>query len=1037
MNDIQAMFDEGLDAAGGSADPQVFGIFVQELTETVTNIEASLLDLEREPKNKDLVNTTFRSFHNLKGSSAMMGFNGLKEICHYSEGVLDLVRSGKLILAQHHVDVLMAALAAIRDISEIIKTQHKEGSERYFYLLHQLVEVVKEATADTQQVSSTEEKKDGKGSAKKGNEDEIVKVSREQIELLMLLVGEFISLKNRISWLKEKFGSDRKFLDICQELEIYSQKLQRNVLKLRLSSVGPMFASMRRVARATAGKVNKQVEFDYEGGDTLLDRSILDVLSEPLMHMIRNSIDHGIEKRELRLERNKPEAGRVTLKADYKSGEVHVAVTDDGGGIDAVFVKNKAVSQQLITPQQADALSHQEAINLIFLPGFSGAEAVTETSGRGVGMDVVRSTIQGVGGQVDIHTELGAGSCITMRLPLSLSIVECLSFEVGGQAYALPQLNVEEVSSLSSHAVQENMKISAGGGRILVVRDCPLPVISLAELFERPQTKTESLIQVRYGKNRLVLEVGRILGPTSILSQPLPPAFSETAPFSGITTQGDGSLLFQVDVDRLFKHVETYTVVKKKTSANRGLAGSNQEGSLMTSSDVRRMQQKIIAFKNTQYFCIPVQRARRIVFIEASQIKSLHKGAMSYVTLENETVRLIWLEKLLLSQDSPAAKVFSLLIVLFDGVPYGIPMHEFQGIKRMPENYDTSLAERGISGSTVVDGETHLLLDLPEVIKMELALAAAATKQQADSVKAKRRLRVLAAEDDKFFSSELKATFKGNDIDVVMCTDGLEAKNRLTNPKSAEEFDAVVTDIEMPNLTGLGLIRWMRATEHLKTMPVVAYTAITTEDMRKKVMSMGAHDFISKMSFEPLLRRLDAISKGQTAIALPGEFSKQEAKTFQSRIVTFQIGSSWFGLPMENIKEVSPITPSAPLPECPIWLNRVTSFRGSMIPVLNLEAFFDVPPSNSLQYEQAVIQVGDVVLAIIVSRIGEVLVESMLSPGEGVPKQQENDKKLAHFLKGVYAKDSRLISLLDPAKVTELSANANLQAELSHGELVA
>jgi two-component system chemotaxis sensor kinase CheA len=1027
-NDFPLIIDDSAEAGGG-ADAGAMAIYTQELGETATNLEKTLIELEKESGNTEKVNTAFRLFHNLKGSSAMMGLLVLKEVCHYAEGLLDKIRSGACALESAHIDLFMEALGAIRELGDRLAHEGGEGKERYFLLLHKLDEAAKAASggAGEGKDEGSARKEEGGHEHTRKEGDEIIKISRDNIDVLMLLVGEYISLKNRALWLKRKYSSDRQYIDLTHELEAFAQKLQRNVLKLRLSSVEPVFDSMRRVVRTTTQQLGKKIDFEILGADTLLDRSILDVIAEPLMHMIRNSIDHGVEHPDVRVERNKPESGRLVLKADYRGGEVHVSITDDGGGIDPQRILRRAQNMQLVSEAQAASLTRQEIIQLIFLPGFSSVEKVTETSGRGVGMDVVRSTIQSVGGEIDIQTEVGIGTTITLRLPLSMSIVDSLSFEIAGQAYAVPQVNVEEVYSLHAFEVRESLTALPGGAKSLTVRGVPLPVVSLADILGTREPRPESLLQLRQGKKRFVVEAGRILGPTSILSQPLPSSFAHDAPFAGITTRGDGSLLFQLDVEKISRSVAAHSTTrgkKRPTGENRGTAGTQAEGSLMSSSDVRRLQQKIITFSCGQHFCIPVQRAKRIVFLTDRQINTIGDGRSHYVTIENETIRLLWVEKLLLAQSPIRTSTYSLVLFQHEGTTYAIPTSDFHGIKRMPEIYDTTLAEPGIQGSTVIEGETILLLDLPALVRIELGEPLeVSSKVPATAGAARRTYRVLAAEDDTFFASELMATLRGQGIDVTLCEDGLLAKNALSDPSFAQSLDAVVTDLEMPNMTGLALIRWMKSSPHASQLPVVAYTAITTAEMKNKVMQAGALDFISKMSFDPLLKRLTSIFTGQPMVTA-ADSKGPSSEDLVQRLVSVWLGEQVFAMPMNNIKEVSPVTPSARVPGVPHWCDKVTFFRGHSIPVLHLSRYFELPYDPQGTAEQAVVEVAGRVFAIIIDRVGEVLVESALTAGEGYPSHTAGQRNMAHMVKQVYrresGKESDLILLLDGQRLADV-----------------
>ncbi|MDD9950931.1 MAG: chemotaxis protein CheW [Zetaproteobacteria bacterium] len=997
-------------------DLEFLNTFLSELEETVASLELAIMDLESNPKDADSINKTFRLFHNLKGASSMMGFGILQDIAHYTESVLDHCRSGALDVIAELVDLFLESIKAVKEVKGCIHESGKEGDNRYFSLLSQLAEVSKQASGSERESAEGEGMSSGSDKAQVGKSkvNDQIKLSRSVIEQMMLLVGEFMLIKNRVEFIKNRYSRDRDFLDSCAELDQFAAKFQRHILKLRLSPVGPVFDSMRRVVRSTAKQTGKPVNFEIRGKDTLLDRSILDVLAEPLMHMIRNSIDHGIENQGTRVALSKPDKGNVTLNAEYKSGEIHLQVIDDGKGLDSDYLKAKAIERGLLTEAEAKPLTAQEAFNIIFMPGFSGAAEVTETSGRGVGMDVVKAMVETSGGQIDILSEVNAGTTITLRFPLSLAIVDTLAFRVGEQTYTIPQANIEEVLSAESSIVQENQKSLEGGSKVLMVRDEPLPVLSLARIFKMEGAKCEAMIQIRHTKYRFILEVGCIVGPMSIVSQPLPSNYGEAAPFTGVTNQGDGSLLLHVDIAKLFQSIKSMNPpMRRKSSKNRGIAGTGQEDSFLMVSDIRRLQQKTIAFRNHLYFCVPVQRAKRIVFVERSEIHSIEPDGQSFVTLEGETIPLIWVEEVISKSPRIVQDTYSLMIFAHNESNYGIPMSEFLGIHRMPENYQTEMCQPGVLGSTVINGKTHLALDLLGTVDLLM-------KQNGSYVEILKQdeshgsYKILCAEDDSFFASELCSTLKAHGFETFLFADGLEAKQALENKKFAETIDIIVTDLEMPRMTGLSLLRWIRGLPYLSRKPSIAYTAITTDEMRKKVLNEGAVDFISKMSLDELVERCVEYKDGRQVAeeARKTQTVKNEKKIRKmDRIVTFKLGEHWFGLHMDNIKEVSPAGQSAKVSTGDNWMSNITSFRGQFVPILHLGAYFDMEEASKFN-EQAVVESGGNAMVLRVQRIGEVILMTNLNFGDGVAHIGQSQERVARHIQNICRYRDMVIAIL-------------------------
>lgn len=1018
-----------------SQEREMLATFLQELSENVLKIETALIELEKSPSDKDQINSLFRLFHNLKGSSAMMSMPILMDVAHWSESVLDLARNERLKLSTGDIDLLLESLSAIRDTHGNLKANGKEGTKRHFHLLAKLSDVIDAQSTNGTVVAAPEaEHAATEASAKESARtqgDDLIKVSRTLIDQMMLLVGDFMLLKNRFDWLGARYSNDAELFDNCRELEVFSSKLQRTVLKLRLSPVSPLFSSMHRVVRSTCAEIGKKVQFDVHGGETLLDRTILDVLGEPLMHLLRNSIDHGIEKPEAREAANKPAEGQVILRAQYRSGEIYISVTDDGKGIDAERIKAKAVERGFVTAAQAQVMTINEALNLIFLPGFSSNEVVTQVSGRGVGMDVVKSAVEAVGGQVEIQTELGVGTTFNLRLPLSLAIIDCLGFTVGNQACAIAQVNVEEVYSAFSSVVEQNLTKVNGGGRVLVVRDVPVPVIPLSDVFEVESAGAQAYVLVRHGKSRFVLEVDQITGPLSIVSQGLPSAYAGRVPLAGVTKQGDGSLLFQVDVGRLATLVHHNPVHTAKRNTYITTDGKTATAAMLTSSDIRRLQQKIITFRNIQGFCLPVQRAKRIVHMERCEIKEVGDSRMSYVTVDGQTIPLVWVEEILLKSKRIDRESYSVVLFQIQEQVYGLPLVDFCGIKRMPENYDQSLADVGISGSTVIDGETFILLDLHGLVDKHKKKPA-----DADATKKSNVYRILAAEDDGFFATEMIASLRGAGFEVVHFKDGLLAKLALEDATFAKTIDLVVTDIEMPNLNGLGLLRWIKACSHTRHLPCIAYTAITTADMRAKTAQAGALVMVSKMSTEQLIDEINRVRRGElTAAAADAAARAEAAQTAVSRYVTFTLSGDWFALPMDSIKEVSPRTPSAPIPSAPKAMCEVTFFRGQVIPIIDLAALFGLESDADGAREQAVAECEGVAFALLLGRVGEVLPSTAMTQGEGLPRITAGGEKIANFVRTSFTCGDRVMTLFDISALASLAKTGDAERQQKDGKV--
>lgn len=1024
---------------------QLLQAFLQEFETTTTELERQLIELESNPQNADLTNAIFRSFHNIKGSSSLLGHKVLPDLMHYAESLLNLVRQGSASVTESMITILLDVLSSMKGLAANLGESGKEGDERYFDVLDRLVKEMKSATKQEAAEGAGQKADSGKKDKKseKSDDEGLVKVSKGLVEQIMLTVGNFMTVENRFQFLKNKYSEDFDFVDNCTQLSDQLQKMQQAVLRMQLASVHTLFTSLHRVVRATSTETKKKVNFETKGTDTLIDRKILDQLNEPLIHMVRNACDHGIESADKREKANKPAEGQVTLEAFYRGGEVFVQLTDDGGGMDPERLKAKAIEKGLITDAEAREMSPQEAFHIIFRPGFSSAEKVTNISGRGVGMDVVRQAIDAIGGQIDIESNLGAGTTFTLRLPMSLSIVECLEFLVGGQKYAVQQVNVEEVFSAESQTVREGLHAVNAQSQVLNIRNIPVPVLPLGSVFHNPSTRSTSELQyilARHGETRFCLAVDHIVGPCSLVTQPLPAVYATQAPFSGVANRGDGSLLFQLDLGKLADLV---------TARNGEKRGARRAAGQGTSSDLRRISQKIIVFEAHERLTLPVHAANQIVTARASDLHEVN--GRSFFTLDGESIPLLWVEETLIKKPRIELPQYTIMVYAIDGKTFGMSLGHFKGIHRMPAEFDDTLQSEGVMGSMVFENETFLMLDMH-------VLTAKAFPHSIRKVADVRTIRrVLLAEDDPFFRGQIVSYLKANDYQVVDFPDGYEAKQALEDPEFVKSIDAIVSDIEMPRMDGIALLRHVKNNDSTRHLPVVMLSAITTREVVTKVLKIGANAYVTKMHNSQViqeLKKIDAAKGSQSNKMTPTEYATDRINSQagrSERIVTFSLAGNLFALPMSRIKEVSKRSKSARIGGFPGWMHHVTSFRGKFIPVVQLRTLFQLAEPDTVVStepgteesrtpgrqassssaapigEQIIMEVDGTHLCIEVDGLGEVLLLSQLKHGAGLPGLSNFEKHISQFVDGVYKRGSDLICLIQ-AKALETYCSQKIEA---------
>lgn len=399
----------------------------------------------------------------------------------------------------------------------------------------------------------------GEADAKSAIADSTIRVEVSRLDRLMNLVGELVLSRNNI--LQAVAGNpDRNLVTAAQRLDLITSDLQENLMKTRMQPVGSAWSKMPRIVREVANACGKQVRLEMIGEETELDKTVIDAIRDPLTHLVRNAIDHGIERPDARKGIGKPADGRLLLKASHESGQVVIEITDDGAGIDADKVKAKAVSSGVITADAAAQMSERDAINLIFLPGFSTAAKITSVSGRGVGMDVVKTKIEQIGGTVDVNTRHGAGSTFTVKIPLTLAIVPALLVRCAGERFAIPEINVVELVQLKHDAEGSGIEM-LHNAPVYRLRGQLLPLVDLRGVLELSHQSEErlTLAVLQADDRQFGVLVDEVVDTQEIVVKPLSRLLASVSMYAGATIMGDGRVALILDVFRLGQHAHVLT----------------------------------------------------------------------------------------------------------------------------------------------------------------------------------------------------------------------------------------------------------------------------------------------------------------------------------------------------------------------------------------------------------------------------------------------------------------------------------------------
>jgi two-component system chemotaxis sensor kinase CheA len=557
---------------------EIVAEFLVESYEGVDRLDRDLLALERDPHSREVLASIFRTMHTIKGTCGFLGFAKLERIAHSAESLLAGLRDGSLSITPQTAGVLLATGDVLRLMLRQIEATGTDGEDDHDPLVEDLASLrgappgarpaappVAEAPPEAQPAPAGPGRSFG---FRRAVTDTTVRVDVNVLDRLMTLVGELVLARNQLAAL----ASDRADLSLAsatQSVDRITAELQEGVTKTRLQPIRTAWATLPRVARDLAVALDKRVRIETDGDDTELDRSIIEAIKDPLTHIVRNAVDHGIEEPEARVAAGKPEEGVVLIRAYHEGGQVTIEVADDGAGIDLNAVRAKAVELASVTPEQAKRMSEREAIELLFLPGFSTADHVTTVSGRGVGMDVVRTNIERIGGSIDLSSRRGEGTIFKIRIPLTLAIIPVLVVTSRDERFAIPQANLLELVGVVPGTIEILHDVP-----VYRLRDRLLPVVSLAHELQLGDDDEESfagrfLVVLQADDRRFGLLVDGLSDPSEIVVKPLGAQLHGLEVFAGATILGNGHVGLILDVVGLAAQAGVVGDVHERLDAER------------------------------------------------------------------------------------------------------------------------------------------------------------------------------------------------------------------------------------------------------------------------------------------------------------------------------------------------------------------------------------------------------------------------------------------------------------------------------------
>lgn len=727
--------------------------FLVECHEAIDKMDSDLVLLEENPKDKALLDRILRVAHSIKGTCGFLGFDKLEAIAHVGETLVIHLRDGTIEMSEEIASALLASVDAYREIVLHIEKDETEGDKNYQELIDTLDALSNPAAApktpepqstaapnapiqDTPETSPTEITKEQtvtkdkpsliaesslntQSSPQKEIAESSIRVDVGLLDTLMNLVGELVLSRNQIlQYTNEQSTLDPALMRASQRLNLITTELQEGVMKTRMQPIGSIWSKFPRIVRDLSLSCNKQVKVEMEGRETELDKTILEAIKDPLTHVLRNSVDHGIETPEERKAAGKPEQGTLFLRAYHESGQVNIEICDDGKGIDPTKVSNKALEKGLISTEDLRHMSEREILNLIFMPGFSTAAQVTNISGRGVGMDVVKTNIEKIGGSVDIQSVLGHGTTLKLRIPLTLAIIPALTVTSAGERFAIPQVNLLELVRLEEAELEDKIEY-IHNAPVYRLREHLLPLVYLNKQLElediqlgEDEERVLNIVVLNAEDQHFGLIVDEINDTQEIVVKPLGKQLKDVKVLAGATIMGDGKVALILDALGIAEQSGVLCKTREFEKSNR------REETTTVGLD----RQSLLLFsvgENTR-FAIPLSQVARLEELNIDNIE--HSGDSEVVQYRGEIMPLVHLSRYVKSGGCVEAGENGLPVIVYkdQSRSFGLIVENILDIVEESVNLSKVKEDPFILGAAVVSDQVTDFLNVEAIINRSL-----------------------------------------------------------------------------------------------------------------------------------------------------------------------------------------------------------------------------------------------------------------------------------------------------------------------------
>ncbi|MCA3376782.1 MAG: chemotaxis protein CheW [Roseomonas sp.] len=836
--------------------------FLTETHEGLSAVDEALLRLERAPDDAPTLAEIFRQVHTIKGTCGFLGLSRLEKVAHSAETILGLYRDGSLKVTPQGITLIFAAVDAIRQIVMGLEQngQEPEGDDSAVIAaldaaargesvtLPKAPEVKVAAPVEAAPIAAAvappapraPEAQAEAQQTESAAAQQTIRVSVEVLEDLMTLVSELVLTRNQLMQLA-RVSSDSQISVPLQRLSHITSELQEGVMKTRMQPIGNAWAKLPRLVRDLANELGKKIDLEMRGAETELDRQVLELIKDPLTHMVRNSGDHGLEKPADRRAAGKPETGRILLNAYHQGGHIIIEIGDDGRGLPVEKIRAKVLAQGLATETELAQMNEHDVLRFIFRAGFSTAQQITSVSGRGVGMDVVKTNIERIGGTIELRSKEGRGTTFTIKIPLTLAIVSALIVQAGGERFAIPQIGVVELVRVGDEHEGSTRIEMIKDAPVLRLRDRLLPLVSLSSLLRLREAPVGGLkgyvVVMQVGANVFGIVVDRVFDTEEIVVKPVAPILRHITMFSGNTILGDGSVIMILDPNGVARGAgitaEGRVEDQQTVNVSAGIRSDSSTSLLLFRAGDQTPK------------AVPLGLVARLEDIPVERIEM--SGGTPVVQYRGQLMPMVPIAG---HWEAPESGRQAVLVFTEGQRSMGLMVDEILDVVEEALVIQPGSDRLGYLGSAVI---SERVTDVIDTVYWLSHAGGDWFRGDRKSSSSAQKPRLLLIDDSPFFRHLVVPALSAAGFDVTAVESPAEA---LRLRDAGVEFEALISDIEMPEMDGLSFARNVRASGAWMRLPLVALSSRAEPDDVTRGREAGFTDYVAKYDRDALLSSL-------------------------------------------------------------------------------------------------------------------------------------------------------------------------------------